>query len=220
VSVLLSYLARSIILDVDGLLAVRSRVMAPPVDLQSDGALVLRARDGDMDAARSLFLRYADIVSNVTLRLLRHRADAEDAAQETFARALDRLDQLRQPDDFRRWVMTIAVNTCRQKRREAWWRRVGARLGVSDLDAPLTLDALATPTCTPEVREALAAIDRALRTLPETQRDAWTLHVVQGCTLPDTAAACGCSLATVKRWIVVAETVVASAASRDDLEAP
>lgn len=185
--------------------------MASP-DTQRDGSLVLRARAGDHSAARALFDRHGASVANLTLRLLRHRADAEEAAQEAFALALDKLDQLRDPDDFGRWVRAIAVNACRQQRRAAWWRRVGAQLGVGVDEAPLTLDALAAPTCGPEVREALAAIDRALSALPEAHRDAWTLHVVEGWTLPDTAHACGCSLATVKRWITAAEALLAPVA--------
>ncbi len=110
-------------------------------------------------------------------------------------------------------MRSIAINECRRQRRAAWWRRVGSRLGVTaDRGDELTLDAMASPSCDPETREALAAVDRVLRSMPEAHRDAWTLHVIEGLTLPDTADACGCSLATVKRWIAAVDARVAPVA--------
>jgi len=197
-------------LDPAGVLGLLSPPMSASSDDHADAALVLRARDGDRGAARALFLRHRDAVGSLTLRLLRHRADAEEAAQDAFARGFDRLHQLHDPAEFGRWVRSIAINECRRQRRAAWWRRVGSRLGVVDeRGGELTLDAMASPGCDPEVREALAAIDRVLRDSPEAHRDAWTLHVVEGLTLPDAAAACGCSLATVKRWIAAVDARVA-----------
>jgi RNA polymerase sigma-70 factor (ECF subfamily) len=197
-------------LDPVGLLGLLYDAMPAPADSDGDAALVVRAREGDRGAARGLFLRHRDGVCSLALRLLRHRADAEEAAQDAFARAFDRLEQLHEPGEFGRWLRSIAINECRRRRRAAWWRRVGSRLGVtSERGEELTLDAMAAPACDPEVRQALAAIDRVLRTLPETHRDAWTLHVVEGMTLPDAAAACGCSLATVKRWIAAVDARLA-----------
>lgn len=200
-------------LDPTGLLGLLSGSMSASSDDHGDAALVRRARDGDRGAARALFLRHRDAVGSLTLRLLRHRADAEEAAQDAFARGFDRLHQLDDPAEFGRWVRSIAINECRRQRRAAWWRRVGSRLGVTpERGDELTLDAMASPGCDPEAREALAAIDRVLRAAPEAHRDAWTLHVIEGLTLPDTAAACGCSLATVKRWIAAVEALIAPVA--------
>jgi RNA polymerase sigma-70 factor (ECF subfamily) len=202
-------------LDPAGLLGLLSRPMAPPSEEHGDGALVGRALDGDRGAARALFLRHRQGVGSLTLRLLRHRADAEEAAQEAFARAFDRLHQLHEPSEFGRWVRSIAINECRRLRRAAWWRRIGARLGVaSEPGEALTLDAMAAPSCGPEVREALATVERVLRGVPEAHRDAWTLNVVEGLPLAETAEACGCSLATVKRWIAAVDAAIAPVAKR------
>ena len=200
-------------LDPGGLVALLSNPMPSSGDDHGDAALVLRAREGEREAARALFERHRDAVGSLTLRLLRHRADAEEAAQDAFVRALDKLHQLDEPAEFGRWLRSIAINECRRRRRAAWWRRVGARLGVApERDGELTLDAMAAPSCGPDVREALAAVDAVLRTLPEAHRDAWTLHLVEGLTLPEAAAACGCSLATVKRWIAAVDARIAPVA--------
>lgn len=178
----------------------------PASDQHADAELVRRALARDAGAAEALFHRHVESVGSITLRLLRHRADAEEAAQDALARAFERLGDLREPAEFGRWVRSIAINECRRRRRAAWWRRVGSSLGLVDArGGELTLDAMASPSCPPEARQALAAIDLALRELPEGHRDAWTLHVVEGLTLPEAAEACGCSLATVKRWIAAVD---------------
>lgn len=188
--------------EVDALGSSRERAAAmTSPDVESDRALVERAIDGDVAAAQALFTRYATEVSSLTLHILRHRADACDAAQEALVTAFDRLGQLREPAEFRRWLRSIAMNECRRVRRAAWWRRV---LRGSDGDA-LRLEEMIAPAASPEQRALLRDVDRALDGLPQAHRDAWTLHTLEGITLPETASLCGCSLATVKRWIAAVE---------------
>jgi RNA polymerase sigma-70 factor (ECF subfamily) len=43
------------------------------------------------------------------------------------------------------------------------------------------------------------------------------LRHVEGCELTETAAACGCSLATVKRWLARAEVKLRAFASQDEV---
>lgn len=176
-----------------------------PVDA-SDESLVQGIREGDRAAERALFARHAGEIASLCLRLLRHRADADEAAQDALARAFERIEQLRDPGDFARWLRSIAINECRRKRRAAWWRRV---LRGSD-EPSLTLDAMAAPGCDPEVRATLRAVDGVLRGVPEAHRDAWTLCAVEGWSLAETACACGCSLATVKRWIAAVDERLAT----------
>ncbi|MBN8581071.1 MAG: hypothetical protein J0L96_10400, partial [Anaerolineae bacterium] len=57
----------------------------------TDRDLILRARRGDPEAYGDLVSRHQTGVFNVCYRILHNRADAEDLAQETFIRALDRL---------------------------------------------------------------------------------------------------------------------------------
>jgi RNA polymerase sigma-70 factor, ECF subfamily len=188
--------------EVDALVSSRERAAAmTSLDVESDKALVERAIDGDLAAAQALFSRYAAEVSSLSLHILRHRADAGDAAQEALVTAFDRLGQLREPAEFRRWLRSIAMNECRRARRAAWWRRV---LRGSDGDA-LRLEEMIAPAASPEQRALLRDVDRALDGLPQAHRDAWTLHTLEGITLPETASLCGCSLATVKRWIAAVE---------------
>ena len=54
----------------------------------TDTALIEQIRRGDRDAAAVLVRRYYDECWRIAYRMTGHRADAEDAVQETFLRAL------------------------------------------------------------------------------------------------------------------------------------
>jgi len=54
-------------------------------------ALIRRCRAGDQDAMVDLVERFRGQVFGLCYRMLDHREDAEDAAQETFVRVLKNL---------------------------------------------------------------------------------------------------------------------------------
>ena len=60
-----------------------------------------------------LMTDYGDRVMRTCLLFLQDRPLAEDASQETFIRAWRALDQLREGDTEKAWLMKIAVNVCK-----------------------------------------------------------------------------------------------------------
>jgi RNA polymerase sigma-70 factor (ECF subfamily) len=84
-----------------------------------DAALVDRCRKGDMQAFGLLVAKYQDRLLNVIWRICPHRADAEELAQETFLKALERLSQFRGHSQFYTWLFRIAVNLAVSHRRRA-----------------------------------------------------------------------------------------------------
>ena len=79
----------------------------PEVD---DGQLVRHANGGDHDALEQLVRRHQKWIYNVTVRMLAHPQDAEDATQEIFIKALTRLSSFEGRSSFRTWLYRIAVN--------------------------------------------------------------------------------------------------------------
>lgn len=75
--------------------------------------LVRRCLDGEQSAMRQLVDRFADQVFGLCYRMLGHRQDAEDAAQETFSRVLRNLSRWDPNRDFEPWLFAIAGNRCR-----------------------------------------------------------------------------------------------------------
>jgi RNA polymerase sigma-70 factor, ECF subfamily len=90
--------------------------------------LVDAALDGDRDAAGALYARFHATVLAIELSLTRGDvALAQDLTQDTFTKALYRLDQFewRGPASLRSWLATIARNTFRDHVRSAAERHHG-----------------------------------------------------------------------------------------------
>ncbi len=82
------------------------------VDLDRDRILVERCQAGDPGAFGSLYARYYERLWRYCLRRLCDRHEAEDAAQEAFARAWKALPNFAGERRFYPWLTVIAGNIC------------------------------------------------------------------------------------------------------------
>jgi len=80
-----------------------------------DGELARRARQGDLDAYETLLRRYQANAQRAAFLILRQREEAEDAVQEAFVRAWDRLEQFDTRRSFRPWLLKIVTNEARDR---------------------------------------------------------------------------------------------------------
>jgi RNA polymerase sigma-70 factor (ECF subfamily) len=87
-------------------------ILGDEVDLQRDRALVERCQAGDSAAFGTLYARYYQRLLRFCLRRLNDRHEAEDAAQEAFARAWKALPRLGGERRFYPWLTVIAGNIC------------------------------------------------------------------------------------------------------------
>jgi RNA polymerase sigma factor (sigma-70 family) len=113
---------------------------------QTDAQLVSRCREGDPDAWNEFverFSRYVYAICGRGFRLSEH--DAEDVFQEVFARAFERLSELRSDEAVRPWLAQLTRRLCID------------RLRVLARDAPT--DAAPDER---EVDEVLATLDEAM----------------------------------------------------------
>jgi len=94
-----------------------------------DEALVERCRKGDMQAFGLLVAKYQDRIYNLLYRLLNNAADAEELAQETFLRALERISQFKGQSRFYTWLFRVAANMAIS------YRRRGGRVRFQTLAA-------------------------------------------------------------------------------------
>jgi RNA polymerase sigma factor (sigma-70 family) len=84
----------------------------------SDAQLVSRCRDGDAAAWNEFvdrFSRYVYAICGRGFRLAQH--DAEDVFQEVFARAFEKLPELRSDDAVRPWLAQLTRRLCIDKLR-------------------------------------------------------------------------------------------------------
>src|SRR3954447_4390419 len=97
---------------------------APAVLVPGDDQLVVHAARGDRDALNELFRRYRLVAYRVAYRLLGNEADALDAVQEAFVKALTHLHGFQGRSSFKTWLLRVVSNAAldlgRQRgRREA-----------------------------------------------------------------------------------------------------
>lgn len=171
----------------------------------TDAVLVARARMGERAAEAAIYARHVGFLTNLCLRLLGNRQDAEDAAQDTFVDVFEQLHALREPERLRHWISRIAIHKVHRKfRRRKLLRVLG--IGSHTEDELALLPARAG--LSPEQRIELARLGVVLARLPDSQRAAWALRYVDGYKLEEVASLCRCSLASAKRRIAAADAVV------------
>jgi RNA polymerase sigma-70 factor, ECF subfamily len=142
---------------------------------------------GDREAVAALTRAYLPRVFGLCLRLSRHRDLAEEASQEAFVRALRALPRLREPGRLTSWMLTIAANTTRELMRQE------ARTTALDYEPP------AVEPQVDDAREARQkALDQAVATLPDDERQLFLLHTVEGVRLKDLAREHSTSLPAMK----------------------
>jgi RNA polymerase sigma factor (sigma-70 family) len=150
--------------------------------VKSDAALLLDART-DPAAFRALYERHAEPVHRYHLRRTRDEEAAFDLTAETFAQAW--LVRARFRDEAEGsagpWLFGIARNVLLMSvRRHALEQRARERLGMLASRAP--------SAASPE--EAwLEGLDEALDSLPESQREAIQLRVIDDLAYDDVASA-------------------------------
>ncbi|HZM21400.1 MAG TPA: sigma-70 family RNA polymerase sigma factor [Anaerolineales bacterium] len=84
-----------------------------------ESTLIRHAANGDASAWEPLVLAHQEAVFRLAYLLLGDPDDAEDTAQETFLRAWNHLKRFDQSRPLRPWLLSIAANLARNRRRSA-----------------------------------------------------------------------------------------------------
>lgn len=152
------------------------------LDTPDDALLVLYA-NGDRAAARELAARHLSRVLGFATRLLGDRAEAEDVAQEAMLR-LWRIAPDWRPGEAKvsTWLYRVVTNLCTDRLRLRTRRRA---VGLED--APDIADDAQSVVAVMEERDRMAALNDALATLPDRQRQAVVLRHIEGLSNPDIA---------------------------------
>lgn len=77
--------------------------------------------------------RYQAVLLRMCFMYLHDRAMAEDAVQETFLKAYRSMTAFRGECSEKTWLTRIAINTCRDIKRSAWFRHMDRRVTPEDM---------------------------------------------------------------------------------------
>jgi RNA polymerase sigma-70 factor, ECF subfamily len=158
--------------------------------------LLMSASPETLDAG-SLFASHHDRIYRYILRMMRNASEAEDLTQETFLRAYQRRDSLRDALAARGWLYRIATHVCldrlRQHRHDVSLDSEGAGDRVARLSS-----ALPSLVEVAERQETSRCVQRCLDFLPDTYRAILLLHLAHKLTATEIAGLLGLKLSTVK----------------------
>ena len=177
-----------------------SMVPVPGAGSSSDGSsrtdkeLMEAYLEGDLDAFKVLFRRYAPILSRLFHRSINDAGVVEDLVQETFLNLHRARRDFKADKPLRPYLVTIALNLKREHLRRRYRR---PERSLERDDRP---DTSADPSTQLERGERAERVRRALEKLPEHQRNAIELHWYAEMPFPEIAQILGASLSAVKVW--------------------
>jgi RNA polymerase sigma-70 factor, ECF subfamily len=170
----------------------------PPIP---DRELVQRTRAGDAGAFDTLVRRYYRAAYAVALSACGNPMDAEDVCQDAFIKALERIDDCRDPARVGGWLLRIVRNRAHNVRD---YQRVREGPPV-DLVNPAGEADTARATELGELRERL---EEALAALTPMQREVVLLHDLDGWKHREIAAALGTSEGMARQHLFNARKVL------------
>jgi RNA polymerase sigma-70 factor, ECF subfamily len=165
--------------------------------------LVERARRGDAGAFERLVSAFYRAAYASAFARTGNSMDAEDVVQESFVKALERLDEC-DPDRFGAWLLTIVRNRAHNMREHEQVRAAD----------PLETVATASPDRADraaEQHELGAALTKAMATLPDAQREVVLLHDLEGWKHREIAVSLGISEVLARQHLFQARRTLRAA---------
>ena len=160
--------------------------------------LIQRLRDGDQNAARSLYDAHVERVFRICYRFAGEDHLAQDFTQETFIRAFTKIDTFRGDSAFGTWLGSIATTVSLNGLRKVKRFRGRETALHDDLRA-----SSGTARLEPDVKDRL---HRAIDELPQGYRTVFLLHDLEGYTHEEIGEMLGIKAGTSKSQLFRART--------------
>jgi len=177
----------------------------------ADLKLVKRVQKGDKAAFDLLMVKYQGKVGSIVSRYIGDFHEIADVTQETFIKVYRAVGKFRGDSAFSTWLYRIATN-CAKNYLIAKGRRPPAtdiEISDAELVSPSpNLKDITTPEAQLSKEQIAAAVDEAIRALPEDLRGAFTLREFDGLSYEEIAAVMDCPVGTVRSRIFRAREFV------------
>ena len=182
--------------------AGKSRTRAKVDSRYSDEALLVkRVQERDEMAFREIVERYQAKVYSIIYGILRNRNDAEDIAQQVFAKVYFSIGNFDSRSSLLTWIYKITVNECYDYLRKKRVRKLVYESDFSEEDTRKMENSDAVTEGAPGVDESLARRDLAVKLLEkvsEEDRRLILLKEVQGHSVEELAEMTGMNENTIK----------------------
>jgi RNA polymerase sigma-70 factor, ECF subfamily len=175
--------------------------------------LVARLQASDERAFREIVERYASKICRVCYGILRNREDADDIAQEVFAKVYFAIQGFGGRSSLYAWIYRIALNQCYGLLRKKRHKLTYSSDFPDDTLIP-RMEAIADERATPD-RTAMQRdfLNKLLARIPKDDRWLLISKEVEGCSLAELSEMTGLNENTIKvRLFRVRQRLVAAAA--------
>ena len=171
-------------------MAVATEIAAP-----SDEQLLTGAVAGNRQSLEELFRRHGPTAYRVSYRLLGNEADALDAVQDGFIKALGALPQFAGRSSFKTWLLRVVSNAALDLGRQRGRRETLALETLHNGDLGAVGDP--APDHGLECEDLRRKLNEALEQLPLAQRQTFVLHAEAELSYREVADTLGISIGTV-----------------------
>jgi RNA polymerase sigma-70 factor (ECF subfamily) len=190
----------------EAVLPATAMTSATPIQIgrtvEQERALIERVCAGETQLFYDLISPYERSVYVAAISELQNEADAEEAAQEAFLKAFAHLDSFRREAKFSTWLIQIAVNVARSKRRKD---RKSLYESTDEIDreegdyCPKDFaDWRETPMEALQRTELRRALRNAIASLDAAHREVFVLRDIEKLSIAETADVLQISEALVK----------------------
>ncbi len=178
----------------------------------TDENLIQRLKQGDKSAFTELVGLYGKKVINTCYRFLLDKEDAEDISQEVFIEVFYSINSFRGESKLSTWIYRIAVtkslDEIKKRSRQKRITSIGKLFHLEEVASWLTGGF--RPDTILEGKEKRKEVMKALDTLPDNQRVAFTLSKIEGYSNPEIAEIMNTSTDAVESLIYRAKKKVSN----------
>lgn len=168
----------------------------------SDQEIIRALQQKSETAFRTLVDQYKDRMYNTCLGLLQNPEEAEEAAQDVFIEVYKSVGKFRGDAKLSTWMYRIATTKSLERiRKQKTQKRFAFFQSLTGGDKDYETTSHATfehPGVLLEHKEQAQTLFSTIKTLPENQRIAFTLHKVEGLPYQEIAEVLGTSVSSVE----------------------
>jgi RNA polymerase sigma-70 factor, ECF subfamily len=169
----------------------------------ADEVLMLRYKEGDLEAFEILLERYQQPLFTFVFRFCNDYHQAEDLVQEVFLRLIKSAKTYEPKAKFSTYIYTFAHNICVDNFRRSKKRKTTSLSQPIDVEQELTFedtvkDEHANPEKEYRQRTLEKALQEAVSELPEEQREVFLLREQMNLPFEEIARVVGCLPSTAK----------------------
>lgn len=172
----------------------------------SEAEIIQKLQEGDEEAFRRLVEKYRQLVVNTCFGLVHNLEDAEDIAQDVFIEVFRSVHKFRADSKISTWLYRIAANRSLNFIRDNKRRKLAQ--SIEEIFSPgkerlgsFSPEKTSAPDNEIENSERAAILHKAIDSLPQNQRVAFTLNKYEDLSYKEIAAVMKTSVSSVESLI-------------------